>query len=43
MLRTIAGLLPARGGAIAIAGTPVTGVPDRLTVVFRDYGRSLFP
>ena len=43
LLRTIAGLLPARGGTITIDGTPVTGVPDRLAVVFQDYGRSLFP
>ncbi|MFI6930950.1 ABC transporter ATP-binding protein [Streptomyces sp. NPDC050287] len=43
LLRTIAGLLPAREGTITIAGTPVTGVPDRLAVVFQDYGRSLFP
>jgi NitT/TauT family transport system ATP-binding protein len=43
LLRTIAGLLPVREGTITIAGTPVTGVPDRLAVVFQDYGRSLFP
>jgi NitT/TauT family transport system ATP-binding protein len=43
LLRTVAGLLPAREGTITIAGTPVTGVPDRLAVVFQDYGRSLFP
>ncbi|MBO1330093.1 ABC transporter ATP-binding protein [Streptomyces sp. VRA16 Mangrove soil] len=43
LLRTIAGLLPARAGTVAIDGTPVTGVPDRLAVVFQDYGRSLLP
>ncbi|MEV6479878.1 ABC transporter ATP-binding protein [Streptomyces sp. NPDC051576] len=43
LLRTVAGLLPAPEGTITIDGTPVTGVPDRLAVVFQDYGRSLLP
>lgn len=43
LLRTIAGLLPTREGTVEIDGTPVTGVPDRLAVVFQDYGRSLLP
>ncbi|MCN9243666.1 ABC transporter ATP-binding protein [Streptomyces sp. RY43-2] len=43
LLRTIAGLLPVREGAVTIDGTLVTGVPDRLAVVFQDYGRSLLP
>ncbi|MDO0937486.1 ABC transporter ATP-binding protein [Streptomyces sp. DG2A-72] len=43
LLRTIAGLHPAREGTVTIDGTPVTGVPDQLAVVFQDYGRSLFP
>ncbi|MFD3836211.1 ABC transporter ATP-binding protein [Streptomyces sp. NPDC058642] len=43
LLRTVAGLLPAREGEITVDGTPVTGVPDRLAVVFQDYGRSLYP
>ncbi|MFJ9036863.1 ABC transporter ATP-binding protein [Streptomyces sp. NPDC102406] len=43
LLRTIAGLLPAREGTVAVDGTPVTGVPERLAVVFQDYGRSLLP
>ncbi|MER6121371.1 ABC transporter ATP-binding protein [Streptomyces sp. NPDC001795] len=43
LLRTIAGLLPGYDGKITLDGTPVTGVPDRLAVVFQDYGRSLFP
>ncbi|MFF7448027.1 MULTISPECIES: ATP-binding cassette domain-containing protein [unclassified Streptomyces] len=43
LLRTVAGLLPARAGRVIIDGTPVTGVPDRLAVVFQDYGRSLYP
>ncbi|GAA3786072.1 ABC transporter ATP-binding protein [Streptomyces coacervatus] len=43
LLRIIAGLQPAREGTVTVDGTPVTGVPDRLAVVFQDYGRSLFP
>ncbi|MFF4500814.1 ABC transporter ATP-binding protein [Streptomyces sp. NPDC001401] len=43
LLRTVAGLQPAREGTVTVDGTPVTGVPDRLAVVFQDYGRSLFP
>jgi len=43
LLRTLAGLLPAREGTVSLDGTPVTGVPDRLAVVFQDYGRSLLP
>ncbi|MDQ0809086.1 ABC-type nitrate/sulfonate/bicarbonate transport system ATPase subunit [Streptomyces sp. B3I7] len=43
LLRTLAGLLPAAEGTVSLDGTPVTGVPDRLAVVFQDYGRSLLP
>ncbi|MCD9873117.1 ABC transporter ATP-binding protein [Streptomyces guryensis] len=43
LLRTVAGLQPAREGTVTVDGTPVTGVPDQLAVVFQDYGRSLFP
>lgn len=43
LLRTTAGLLPIPEGEITVDGTPVTGVPDGLAVVFQDYGRSLFP
>ncbi|WP_030379500.1 MULTISPECIES: ABC transporter ATP-binding protein [unclassified Streptomyces] len=43
LLRTIAGLLPATEGTISLDGEPVIGVPDRLAVVFQDYGRSLLP
>ncbi|MHC3469687.1 ABC transporter ATP-binding protein [Streptomyces sp. 7R007] len=43
LLRTVAGLLPAHDGTVTLDGTPVTGVPDRLAVVFQDYGRSLLP
>ncbi|MGQ5633408.1 MULTISPECIES: ABC transporter ATP-binding protein [unclassified Streptomyces] len=43
LLRTIAGLLPAQEGTVTVDGTPVTGVPERLAVVFQEYGRSLLP
>ncbi|MFJ9539972.1 ABC transporter ATP-binding protein [Streptomyces sp. NPDC101225] len=43
LLRTVAGLQPAYTGSVTFDGTPVTGVPDHLAVVFQDYGRSLYP
>ncbi|PSM37672.1 ABC transporter [Streptomyces dioscori] len=43
LLRTVAGLLPVREGTVSVDGAPVSGVPDRLAVVFQDYGRSLYP
>ncbi|OIK00444.1 ABC transporter [Streptomyces sp. MUSC 14] len=43
LLRTIAGLLPVQDGTVTVDGTPVAGVPDRLAVVFQEYGRSLLP
>ncbi|NRQ32234.1 ABC transporter ATP-binding protein [Nonomuraea sp. NN258] len=43
LLRCVAGLLPASGGQVRLAGEPVTGPPPRMAVVFQEYGRSLFP
>jgi ABC-type nitrate/sulfonate/bicarbonate transport system ATPase subunit len=43
LLRTVAGLQPLHAGRITVDGTPVTGVPDRLAVIFQEYGRSLLP
>ncbi len=43
LLRTIAGLLPAQQGTVTVDGQPVNGVPERLAVVFQEYGRSLLP
>jgi NitT/TauT family transport system ATP-binding protein len=43
LLRCVAGLLPASGGEVRVAGEPVTGPPPRMAVVFQEYGRSLFP
>lgn len=43
LLKSIAGLIEPSSGSVAIAGTPVQGVPADLAVVFQDYSRSLFP
>jgi NitT/TauT family transport system ATP-binding protein len=43
LLRCIAGLLPPTAGRVTLDGTPVTGPPKGLAVVFQEYGRSLFP
>ena len=43
LLRCVAGLLDLSGGRISLDGTPVTGPPAGMAVVFQEYGRSLFP
>jgi NitT/TauT family transport system ATP-binding protein len=43
LLRCIAGLLPPTEGTVELSGAPVERVPDRLSVVFQDYSRSLYP
>jgi NitT/TauT family transport system ATP-binding protein len=43
LLRAVAGLLTPSCGEVRVDGTPVTGVPAGLAVVFQDYGRSLYP
>jgi NitT/TauT family transport system ATP-binding protein len=43
LLRCIGGLLPVTSGSVKVAGTPVTGPPPGMAVVFQEYGRSLFP
>jgi NitT/TauT family transport system ATP-binding protein len=43
LLRCIAGLLDTSGGQITLDGSPVTGPPAGMAVVFQEYGRSLFP
>jgi NitT/TauT family transport system ATP-binding protein len=42
LLRCIGGLLEPTGGSVTLDGTPVTGPPRGMAVVFQDYGRSLF-
>ncbi|MEU2348753.1 ABC transporter ATP-binding protein [Modestobacter sp. NPDC049651] len=43
LLRCLSGLLQPTTGSVRFEGTPLTSVPDRLSVVFQDYSRSLFP
>jgi NitT/TauT family transport system ATP-binding protein len=43
LLKCVAGLLAPSGGTVTLDGTPVTGPPPGLAVVFQEYGRSLFP
>ena len=43
LLRCVAGLLTPSGGQVVLNGTPVSGVPEGLAVVFQDYSRSLYP
>jgi NitT/TauT family transport system ATP-binding protein len=43
LLRFLSGLLGPTSGEVRFEGTPLQAVPDRLSVVFQDYSRSLFP
>ena len=43
LLRCVAGLLTPTAGRIELNGSLVERVPDRLSVVFQDYSRSLYP
>jgi NitT/TauT family transport system ATP-binding protein len=43
LLRCLGGLLRPTSGEVRVGGTPVSGPPDGLAVVFQEYGRSLFP
>jgi NitT/TauT family transport system ATP-binding protein len=43
VLRCVAGLLAPTSGQVVLRGEPVEHVPDRLAVVFQEYGRSLYP
>jgi NitT/TauT family transport system ATP-binding protein len=43
LLRCLAGLLVPTSGEVRFEGTRLQAVPDRLSVVFQDYSRSLFP
>ncbi|GAB3161935.1 ABC transporter ATP-binding protein [Myceligenerans halotolerans] len=43
LLRCVAGLLDLSGGEVLLGGSPVSGPPADMAVVFQEYGRSLFP
>ena len=43
LLRAAAGLLTPSEGSVTFKGEHLTEVPDGLSMVFQDYGRSLFP
>lgn len=43
LLRCVAGLIRPTQGRVLLDGTPITGVPDNMAVVFQEYSRSLFP
>jgi NitT/TauT family transport system ATP-binding protein len=43
LLKALAGLIRPTGGTIRFQGKVVQGVPDRLALVFQEYGRSLLP
>ena len=43
LLRCLSGLLKPTGGEVRFEGHRLDKVPDRLSVVFQDYSRSLFP
>jgi NitT/TauT family transport system ATP-binding protein len=43
LLRSFAGLLPPTDGELVMEGSPITGPPKGMAVVFQEYARSLFP
>jgi NitT/TauT family transport system ATP-binding protein len=43
LLKCLSGLLPPSAGSVALDGQPVTEPPEKLAVVFQEYGRSLYP
>ncbi|GAA5180936.1 ABC transporter ATP-binding protein [Rugosimonospora acidiphila] len=43
LLRCVAGLVRPTQGRVLLDGTPVSGIPVGLAVVFQDYSRSLMP
>jgi NitT/TauT family transport system ATP-binding protein len=43
LLRCLSGLMAPTSGEVTIDGEAVTEVPENLTLVFQDYGRSLYP
>src|SRR3954451_4824905 len=43
LLKCVSGLLAPSGGQVALRDQPVDGPPERMALVFQEYGRSLFP
>ena len=43
LLKCIGGLLQPSGGDVLLRGSPVTGPPERMALVFQEYSRSLMP
>ena len=43
LLKCLSGLMPPTSGTVLFEGKAHDGVPSRLTLVFQDYSRSLFP
>jgi NitT/TauT family transport system ATP-binding protein len=43
LLRCLSGLMTPSSGTVTLHGERVTAVPKDLTLVFQDYGRSLYP
>jgi NitT/TauT family transport system ATP-binding protein len=43
LLKCMAGLLAPTAGQIRLDGVPVDGPPERMALVFQEYGRSLYP
>jgi NitT/TauT family transport system ATP-binding protein len=43
LLKCMAGLLAPTAGQIRLDGVPVNGPPERMALVFQEYGRSLYP
>jgi NitT/TauT family transport system ATP-binding protein len=43
LLKCIAGLLDPTSGEVLLDGVKVSGPPKKMTLVFQEYGRSLFP
>jgi NitT/TauT family transport system ATP-binding protein len=43
LLRCLSGLMTPSSGTVTLHGRRVTSVPEDLTLVFQDYGRSLYP
>src|SRR5580700_10443843 len=41
LLKILSGLIPISGGSLLFRGTPVSGPPDGVAIVFQDYSRAL--